>query len=179
MALPCSGLLLSRSLFSSLPSRFPISLMPNCPFGLQLISSRLGAFFIRLFGVPVYLTGNVIDLGNYKLQVVEACSGLRYLYPLLSFRFPCGLFVSGATLAAHASVFIGYPDHYRDEQLSNRYGGSAGRSVGSCTGRRACSISSRAGSSLSLVLRSWPARFGCWRGSDRARVFSRSLISRR
>ena len=56
-------------------------------FRLQLISSELGVFFIRLFGVPVYLTGNVIDLGNYKLQVVEACSGLRYLYPLLSLGF--------------------------------------------------------------------------------------------
>jgi len=54
---------------------------------LQLISSELGVFFIRLFGVPVYLTGNVIDLGTYKLQVVEACSGLRYLYPLLSLGF--------------------------------------------------------------------------------------------
>ena len=54
---------------------------------LQLISSDLGVFFIRLFGVPVYLTGNIIDLGNYKLQVVEACSGLRYLYPLLSLGF--------------------------------------------------------------------------------------------
>ena len=56
-------------------------------FRLQLISSELGVFFIRLFGVPVYLTGNVIDLGIYKLQVAEACSGLRYLYPLLSFGF--------------------------------------------------------------------------------------------
>jgi exosortase D (VPLPA-CTERM-specific) len=54
---------------------------------LQLISSELGVVFIRLFQVPVYLTGNVIDLGYYKLQVVEACSGLRYLYPLLSLGF--------------------------------------------------------------------------------------------
>ena len=51
---------------------------------LQLISSELGVWFIRLFNVPVYLEGNVIDLGAYKLQVVDACSGLRYLYPLLS-----------------------------------------------------------------------------------------------
>jgi len=54
---------------------------------LQLISSELGVAFIRLFGLPVYLDGNIIDLGNYKLQVVEACSGLRYLYPLLSLSF--------------------------------------------------------------------------------------------
>ena len=54
---------------------------------LQLISSQLGVFFIRLFGIPVYLDGNLIDLGNYKLQVVDACSGLRYLFPLLSLSF--------------------------------------------------------------------------------------------
>jgi exosortase D (VPLPA-CTERM-specific) len=59
---------------------------------LQIISSQLGVWFIRLFGVPVYLTGNVIDLGIYKLQVAEACSGLRYLYPLLSFGFLAAYF---------------------------------------------------------------------------------------
>jgi exosortase D (VPLPA-CTERM-specific) len=47
----------------------------------------LGTFFIRLLQIPVFLEGNVIDLGAYKLQVVEACSGLRYLYPLMSLGF--------------------------------------------------------------------------------------------
>jgi exosortase D (VPLPA-CTERM-specific) len=56
-------------------------------FQLQLLSSQLGVFFIRLLQIPVYLEGNVIDLGVYKLQVVDACSGLRYLYPLLSLGF--------------------------------------------------------------------------------------------
>ena len=54
---------------------------------LQLISSGLGVFFIRLFQIPVFLDGNIIDMGTFKLQVVEACSGLRYLYPLLSLSF--------------------------------------------------------------------------------------------
>jgi exosortase D (VPLPA-CTERM-specific) len=54
---------------------------------LQLMSSRLGVAFIRLFEVPVYLDGNLIDLGTYKLQVVDACSGLRYLFPLFSLSF--------------------------------------------------------------------------------------------
>jgi len=35
----------------------------------------------------VFLEGNVIDLGVYKLQVAEACSGLRYLFPILSFSY--------------------------------------------------------------------------------------------
>lgn len=52
---------------------------------LQLISSELGAWMLDLAGVPVFLDGNIIDLGVMKLQVAEACSGLRYLFPLLSF----------------------------------------------------------------------------------------------
>ena len=51
---------------------------------LQLISSQLGVAVIRLFGISVHLQGNVIDLGTYQLQVVEACSGLNYLFPLLT-----------------------------------------------------------------------------------------------
>ena len=54
---------------------------------LQFVSSQLGVEFIRGFGVPVFLEGNVIDLGVYKLQVAEACSGLRYLFPLASFGY--------------------------------------------------------------------------------------------
>lgn len=54
---------------------------------LQWVSSVLGVWFVSLAGVPVYLEGNVIDLGIYKLQVAEACSGLRYLFPILSFSY--------------------------------------------------------------------------------------------
>jgi exosortase D (VPLPA-CTERM-specific) len=54
---------------------------------LQFISSQLGVAMIKLMGVPVFLEGNIIDLGNYQLQVAEACSGLRYLFPLMSFGF--------------------------------------------------------------------------------------------
>lgn len=54
---------------------------------LQLISSQLGVEIIRLCRIPVFLSGNIIDLGNYQLQVVEACSGLRYLFPLMSLGF--------------------------------------------------------------------------------------------
>jgi exosortase D (VPLPA-CTERM-specific) len=54
---------------------------------LQGVSSELGVWFVRLAGVPVFLEGNIIDLGVYKLQVAEACSGLRYLFPILSFSY--------------------------------------------------------------------------------------------
>ena len=50
---------------------------------LQLISSWLGVAMIQLYGMSAYREGNVIDLGFTQLQVVEACSGLRYVIPLL------------------------------------------------------------------------------------------------
>lgn len=65
----------------------PNFLYNNLSGFLQLVSSQLGVAFLRLVDVSVYLEGNVIDLGSYKLQVVEACSGLRYLFPLASFSF--------------------------------------------------------------------------------------------
>lgn len=65
----------------------PYFLGAQLSWRLQLISSDLGVAFLRILGNSVYLEGNVIDLGIYKLQVVEACSGLRYLYPLLSIGF--------------------------------------------------------------------------------------------
>jgi exosortase D (VPLPA-CTERM-specific) len=63
---------------------------------LQLVSSQIGVDVIRLFGISVYLEGNVIDLGSYKLQVVEACSGLRYLFPLVSLSFIVAYIYKGA-----------------------------------------------------------------------------------
>lgn len=57
---------------------------------LQLLSSQLGVAMLRVLDISVFLEGNVIDLGTYRLQVVEACSGLRYLYPLLSIGFLVG-----------------------------------------------------------------------------------------
>ncbi len=54
---------------------------------LQFISSELGVQFLHWLDVSVYLEGNIIDLGVYKLHVAEACSGLRYLFPILSFSY--------------------------------------------------------------------------------------------
>lgn len=54
---------------------------------LQTVSSELGVWFVSLAGIPVFLEGNIIDLGIMKLQVAEACSGLRYLFPILSFSY--------------------------------------------------------------------------------------------
>ena len=62
---------------------------------LQGISSVLGVWFVSLAGIPVFLDGNIIDLGVYKLQVAEACSGLRYLFPILSFSYLTAILYRG------------------------------------------------------------------------------------
>lgn len=72
---------------------------------LQLISSELGAALIRALGISVFVEGNVIDLGVYKLQVVEACNGLRYLFPLTTIAFIMAYFYK-ASLWKRAVIFF-------------------------------------------------------------------------
>lgn len=72
---------------------------------LQLLSSRLGVQFLEAMGVSVFLHGNVIDLGTYKLQVEEACNGLRYLFPLVTFGFVTAYFFK-APLWKRAVIFL-------------------------------------------------------------------------
>ena len=49
---------------------------------LQLIASEYATRAIKLFGIPALREGNVIELAQLKLQVVEACSGIRSLISL-------------------------------------------------------------------------------------------------
>lgn len=64
---------------------FPFPNIINFPLSLRLkmISSTLGVKILQLTGVSVFQEGNIIDLGFTRLEVVEACSGLRYLFPLI------------------------------------------------------------------------------------------------
>ena len=72
------------ALFMAL-TMFPLPnfLNTKLTFSLKLISSQLGVTLLHLYGMSAYREGNVIDLGFTQLQVVDACSGLRYLFPLL------------------------------------------------------------------------------------------------
>ena len=74
----------------------PQFVLANLSTKLQLLSSQIGVFVIRLFDISVFLEGNVIDLGGYKLQVADACSGLRYLFPLMTLGFLMAYFYKGA-----------------------------------------------------------------------------------
>ncbi|HMS83533.1 MAG TPA: VPLPA-CTERM-specific exosortase XrtD [Nitrospira sp.] len=67
----------------------PTFFYANLSSQLQLWSSSLGVGCLQLVGVMAFREGNVIDLGPVQLQVVEACSGIRYLLPLTSLALLC------------------------------------------------------------------------------------------
>lgn len=67
----------------------PMFLYAGLSSKLQLWSSSLGVGCLQLVGVMAFREGNVIDLGPVQLQVVEACSGIRYLLPLTSLALLC------------------------------------------------------------------------------------------
>jgi exosortase D (VPLPA-CTERM-specific) len=74
----------------------PPFVLNNLSAELQLLSSQIGVAFIRAMGITVFAEGNVIDLGVYRLQVVEACDGLRYLFPLMAIGLLIAYFYKGA-----------------------------------------------------------------------------------
>ncbi len=74
-------------LLTSIP--LPTFLYAGLSSQLQLWSSALGVGCLQLVGVTAFREGNVIDLGPVQLQVVEACSGIRYLLPLTSLALLC------------------------------------------------------------------------------------------
>jgi len=83
----------------------PTALFNGMSSSLQLVSSSLGAWIIELFGITVHLEGNVIDIGTMQMQVVEACSGLRYLLPLTALAYIVAVF-SGSSLMRGALLLL-------------------------------------------------------------------------
>jgi exosortase D (VPLPA-CTERM-specific) len=77
---------------------FPFFVYSNLTLNLKLISSKLGVWMLQAYGMSAFRDGNVIDLGFTQLQVVDACSGLRYLYPLTIMGILLAYFLKGSFL---------------------------------------------------------------------------------
>jgi exosortase len=60
---------------------------------LQILASKLASALLPLFGVPVLREGNVIELPAMKLEVAEACSGIRSLVSLFTLSIFYGYFL--------------------------------------------------------------------------------------
>jgi exosortase len=61
-------------------------------FRLQLLASRLADGALEFLSIPVVREGNILDLPNMRLSVVEACSGIRSLLTLTFLSLVYGYF---------------------------------------------------------------------------------------
>lgn len=76
---------------------FPAIVFNQITFPLQLLASRLASLILPLLGVPVLQEGNVIELPVMKLEVAEACSGIRSLMSLFTLAVFYGYFLERTT----------------------------------------------------------------------------------
>jgi exosortase len=65
---------------------------------LQFLASKLASHLLPLFGVPVLREGNMIELASVKLEVAEACSGIRSLVTLFTLAVFYGFFLEKSFL---------------------------------------------------------------------------------
>jgi exosortase len=89
---------------------FPAIVFSQITFPLQLLASDLATGVLRAIGVPVLHDGNIITLPVMKLEVAEACSGIRSLMSLFTLAVFYGYFlektVARRVILALASIPI-------------------------------------------------------------------------
>lgn len=76
---------------------FPAIIFNQLTFPLQLLASKLASSILPLLGVPTLQEGNVIQLPVMKLEVAEACSGIRSLMSLFTLAVFYGYFLERTT----------------------------------------------------------------------------------
>ena len=77
-------------LFFMIP--IPAVVYNSITFPLQLLASRVSTQALDLMQIPVLREGNVLELAEQKLSVVEACSGIRSLLSLTFLSLVYGYF---------------------------------------------------------------------------------------
>jgi exosortase len=75
----------------------PAVIYSAATFKLQILASKLADDALTLLSIPVLREGNVLELPNQKLSVVEACSGIRSLLSLTFLSLVYGYFFERKT----------------------------------------------------------------------------------
>ncbi|GAB4254173.1 MAG: exosortase A [Methylomicrobium sp.] len=70
------------TLFLTLP--IPLVFTESIHMALRIIATQSVAWLLKLFGIPVYSHGTVLQVENGVLQVADACSGFSTLYAALT-----------------------------------------------------------------------------------------------
>jgi exosortase len=88
----------------------PAIIYNQITFPLQIWASKAASAILPWFGVPVLREGNVIELPMIRLEVAEACSGIRSLISLFTLAIFYGYFLDKSvvrrTILAISSIPI-------------------------------------------------------------------------
>jgi len=87
----------------------PAVIYNQITFPLQLLASQVAEVAITLTGIPVIREGNVLELAEQKLNVVEACSGIRSLLTLTFLSLVYGYFAEKRSWIRVALFFSTIP----------------------------------------------------------------------
>jgi exosortase len=87
----------------------PAIIFNQITFPLQILASKLASFLLPFFGVPVLREGNVIVLPLMRLEVAEACSGIRSLMSLFTLAVFYGYFLEKSLGRRVALVLASIP----------------------------------------------------------------------
>jgi exosortase len=75
----------------------PALIFNSITFPLQILASQLADTALKALDIPVLREGNILELPNQKLSVVEACSGIRSLLSLTFLSLVYGYFFEKKT----------------------------------------------------------------------------------
>jgi exosortase D (VPLPA-CTERM-specific) len=78
-------------------------------FKMKMMASSLSVEMLRLAGISVLQDGNIIDLGLKRLQVVDACSGLRYIASMFLMSLLIGHFFLNSLWKKLILLIMVYP----------------------------------------------------------------------
>lgn len=76
----------------------PAIVFNQITFPLQILASKAASALLPLFGVPVLREGNIIEVPSMRLEVAEACSGIRSLMSLFTLSIFYGYFLEASVL---------------------------------------------------------------------------------
>jgi exosortase len=87
----------------------PSQMYASLTLPLQLLVTRATVVLTSLVGIPVFREGNVINLTERTLQVVQACSGLRSIMTMLTLGAVIGFFTLRSPCTRWGLLLAGIP----------------------------------------------------------------------
>jgi exosortase len=96
-------------LFLVLMVPIPAIVFSQITFPLQILASKLSAWVLPVFGVPVLREGNIISLPAMPLEVAQACSGIRSLLSLTTLAIMYGYLMEKRPMVRIALALASVP----------------------------------------------------------------------